>query len=51
MLKSDYQPMLINFMALKSGGGGAKADILKSGGGGGVAPLVPPPKVKHYLPV
>ena len=41
MLKTDFQPILVNFWCgnLHGGaGGGARAYILKSGGGGAVAP-------------
>ena len=54
MLKTDFQPILVNFWVWKSGG--PKASILKSGGGGGgmapLAPLVSPPMViidRFYL--
>ena len=42
MLKTDFQPILVNFWCGNLGGGGAKAYILKSvGGGGGRGPPGP----------
>ena len=44
MLKTDFQPILVNFWCGNLGGGGPKAYILKSGGAvAPLAPMVPPP--------